>query len=64
VEVNAHSIRRAVFSVVCTMHVDTERCRENISAALSQHATIEEEVFSVGAVQRLYNDLNFLGRRP
>jgi hypothetical protein len=32
-----------------------QRCGKPISAAVNQHAAIEEAVFSVGAVPRLYN---------
>jgi hypothetical protein len=36
--------------------VATQRCGKHISAAVNQHATIEEAVFSVGAAPRLYNE--------
>jgi hypothetical protein len=48
--------RRAVFSVVHVEFVATQRCGTHISAAVNQHATIEETVFSVGAASRLYNE--------
>jgi hypothetical protein len=41
------SNRRAVFSVVKAALFATQRC---------QHATIEEAMYSVGAVPRLYNE--------
>jgi hypothetical protein len=48
--------RRAVFSVDSAAFVATQRCCENISAAVNQYVTIEEAVLSVGAVPRLYNE--------
>jgi hypothetical protein len=36
--------------------VATQRCSKHISAAVKQHATIEEAVFSVGAAPNLYNE--------
>jgi hypothetical protein len=47
--------RRAVFSVVRAALVDKQRCGKHISAAVNQHTTIQEAVFSVGAAPRLYN---------
>jgi hypothetical protein len=35
--------------------VATQRYGKDISAALNQHTTTEEAVFSVGAATRLYN---------
>jgi hypothetical protein len=41
----------------------TQLCGKHISVAVNQHATIEESVFSVGALPRLYNkDLTQLER--
>jgi hypothetical protein len=48
--------RRAGFSVARAAFVATQQCGKHISAAVNQHATIEEAVFSVGAVSRLYNE--------
>jgi hypothetical protein len=45
-----------VFSVVRPARVATQRCNKHISAAVIQHATIEEAVFSVRAVPSLYNE--------
>jgi hypothetical protein len=36
--------------------VAMQRCGKHISAAVNQHATIEEPVFSVGAAPRLHNE--------
>jgi hypothetical protein len=36
--------------------VVTQRCGKHVSEALNQDATIEEAVFSVGAVPRLYKE--------
>jgi hypothetical protein len=44
-----------VFSVVSAALVDTQRCGKHNSAAVNQHAAIEEVVFSVGSVLRLHN---------
>jgi hypothetical protein len=33
-----------------------QRCGKHISAAVNQHATIEEGVFSMGGAPRLYNE--------
>jgi hypothetical protein len=55
-EANARSNRRAVFSVVCAASIATQRCGKHISAAVNQHATIEEAVFSVGAARTLHNE--------
>jgi hypothetical protein len=41
--------------VVSAAIIATQRCREHISAAVNQHTTIEEAVFSVGVAPRLYN---------
>jgi hypothetical protein len=38
-----------VFSVVSAVLVATQQCSKHISAAVNQHATIEEVVFSVEA---------------
>jgi hypothetical protein len=35
--------------------VATQRCGKHVSAAVGQHADVEEAVFSVGATPRLYN---------
>jgi hypothetical protein len=35
--------------------VATQRCGKHISAAVNQHATVKEAVFSVGAAPTLYN---------
>jgi hypothetical protein len=48
--------RRLVFSVVSAELVATQRCDENVSATVNQHATTDETVFSVGAAPRLYNE--------
>jgi hypothetical protein len=48
--------RRTVFSVIHPEFVATQRYGTHISAVVNQHATIEETVFSVGAVSRLYNE--------
>jgi hypothetical protein len=46
-----------MFSVVSAALIATQRCGKHISAAVSQHATIEEVVFSMeGAAPRLYNE--------
>jgi hypothetical protein len=42
--------------VVSDALVATQRCGKHISAAVNQHATIEEAVFSVGTATRLYNE--------
>jgi hypothetical protein len=55
-EANARNNRRAAFSVVRAVLIATQRCGKHFSAAVNQHATIEEVVFSVGAVPRLYNE--------
>jgi hypothetical protein len=55
VEADARNDRRAVFSVVRVALVATQRCGKHIFAAVNQHATIKEAVFSVGAAPRLYN---------
>jgi hypothetical protein len=47
--------RKAVFSMVRAALGAMRRCGDHISAAVNQHATIEEAVFSVGAAPRLYN---------
>jgi hypothetical protein len=44
--------------VVRTVLVDTPQCRKQVCAAVNQHATIEEAVFSVGAAPRLYNEIS------
>jgi hypothetical protein len=48
--------RRSVFSVGGAARVATQRCGKHISAAVNQHATIEEAVFSVRPAPRLYNE--------
>jgi hypothetical protein len=49
--------------VVSGALIAKQRCGKHISAAVNQHATIEEAVFSAGAAQRLYNqDLRQLDR--
>jgi hypothetical protein len=48
--------RRAVFSVVRAARVATQRCCEHIFAAMNQHTTLEEAVFSVGVAPRPYNE--------
>jgi hypothetical protein len=44
-----------VFSVVRVAHVVTQWCGKIISAAMNQHATIEEVVFSAEDATGLYN---------
>jgi hypothetical protein len=56
VEAKARNNRRAVFSVVRAARVAMQQCGKHFSAALNQHATIEEAVFSVGTARRLYNE--------
>jgi hypothetical protein len=48
--------RIAVLPVVRASLVATQWCDKHISAAVNQHATIEEAVFSVGAALRLYDE--------
>jgi hypothetical protein len=55
-EATARKSRTAMISVVIATLVATQRCLEHISAAVNQHATIEEAVFSAGAAPRLYNE--------
>jgi hypothetical protein len=55
---------RALFSVVRATLVVTQRCGTHISAAVTQRATIEEAVFSVGAALRFYKDLKQLRDWP
>jgi hypothetical protein len=50
------SKRRAVFSAVRATSVATQRCGKHFSAAVNQHATIQGEVFSVGADPKLYKE--------
>jgi hypothetical protein len=50
---NMHN-KRGIFSVVCATLIAMQWCGKHISAAVNQH-TIEEVVFSVGAILRLYN---------
>jgi L-lysine 2,3-aminomutase len=45
-----------VLSVVSAALFAMQWCSKHISAAVDQHATIEEAVFSVGAALRLYNE--------
>jgi hypothetical protein len=45
-----------VFSVVSVELVAMQRYGKHISAAVSQHETIQEAVFSVGVAPRLYNE--------
>jgi hypothetical protein len=45
-----------MFSVVSISLVATQRCGKHISAAVNQHATIVEAVFSVGVAPRLYKE--------
>jgi hypothetical protein len=45
-----------VFSVVRAARLAKQRFGRHIFAAVNQHATIEEAVFSVGAAPRLYNE--------
>jgi hypothetical protein len=40
--------RSSVFSVVCAVRIDTQRCGKHFSAAMNQYTTIEEVMFSVG----------------
>jgi hypothetical protein len=42
--------------VVCVAFVVTQLCGRHISAAVNQHATIKEAVFSVGAAPSLNNE--------
>jgi hypothetical protein len=46
--VTSHNNRRAVFSFVCAVCIATQQWGKRISAAVNQHATIEEVVVSVG----------------
>jgi hypothetical protein len=55
-EANARNNRREVFSVVRAARVANRLCGKQISAALNQHATTGEAVFTVGAAPRLYNE--------
>jgi hypothetical protein len=48
--------RRAALSVVSVAFVVTHLCGKHISAAVNQHATIKETVFSVWAALRLHNE--------
>jgi hypothetical protein len=48
--------RRTVFPVVSASLVGAPRCGKHISAAVNQHATIEEAVFSVGVAPELHNE--------
>jgi hypothetical protein len=52
---NIHNNNRAMFSVVCATLVAMQWCGKHIPAAVNQHTTTEEAVFSVGAALRLYN---------
>jgi dephospho-CoA kinase len=54
--VKAHNSRRAVFSAVRAARAARQLCGNHISAAVSQHAIIEEAVFSVWVAPRLYNE--------
>jgi hypothetical protein len=54
--VTARNSREAAFSVVRTAHIVTQLCGKRISAAVNQHVTIEEAVFSVGTAPKLYNE--------
>jgi hypothetical protein len=45
-----------VFSAVRAARVAMQQCGKHISAAVNQHATVEEAVFSVGAAPRLHNE--------
>jgi hypothetical protein len=47
-EAIARNIRKAVFSVIRAARVAMQQCGKHISAAVNQHATIEEAVFSMG----------------
>jgi hypothetical protein len=49
-------VLQAVFSVFRASLIATQLCGEQISAAVNQHSTIEEAMFSVGAIPRLYNE--------
>jgi hypothetical protein len=42
--------------VVRASLVATQQYGKHISVAVNKHATIEEAVFSVGAIPRLYNE--------
>jgi hypothetical protein len=42
--------------VVSATPVAMQRCGKHISAAMNQHATIEEAEFSAGAGRRLYDE--------
>jgi hypothetical protein len=55
-EANARNNRRVVFSVVHITCVAMRWCSKHISAAVNQHTTIEEAVFSVGATPRPNNE--------
>jgi hypothetical protein len=45
-----------VFSVVSAAFVATQRCGKHISAAVNHQATIEDMMFSLGVVPKLYNE--------
>jgi hypothetical protein len=60
---NTLNNRRAVFYVIRISRIDTQRCGKYISAAVNQHATIEEAVFSMeppqGYITRISSSYNF-----
>jgi hypothetical protein len=55
-EANARNNRRALFSAISAARFATQRCCVHASAAVNQHATIEEAVFSAEAAPRPYNE--------
>jgi hypothetical protein len=55
-EVNARNNGRAALSVTRAARVSAQRCCNHVSAAVNQHATIEEAVFSVDPPQGYNNE--------
>jgi hypothetical protein len=53
---NARNNRKAVFSVLSAGLVATQRCGKHVSAAMNEHATIEEAMFCVQSAPMLYNE--------
>jgi hypothetical protein len=51
-------LQSAFFVLVRSALVSAHSFCKHISTAVNQHATIEEEVFSVGAALRLYNKIS------
>jgi hypothetical protein len=56
VEANVRNNRRAMCSVASDARVAAQLCGKHVSAAVNQHATIEQAMFSAVAAPRLYND--------